>query len=151
MGRPLKLTQLSLEDYERLSEQGMKYLQPEMQINIQGPMIDNYLSNFTCAVTEEERVIGAFGVIPTAAGVGNTWLLATDQLRARPVSLYKIGRRLIQYAYSKFGMHRLEVNVSEDFEAGQNYVIELGFGYEGIRYHFGGMGKHFYLYGRVQE
>ncbi len=151
MGRPLKIDPLLIEDYNVLHGKGFNYIQPELHLVGTGPMIDAYLDRYTCAICEDERVIGAFGVCPTAPGVANVWLMATQQLRAHPISLFKLGHRMVRYAFAKYSFHRLEANVAEDFDAGHNYITELGFQFEGIRRSFGGPGQDFHFYARLSE
>jgi hypothetical protein len=151
MGKPLKLAPLTLEEWTQLLGKGEDYIHPELHISGEGELVAIYLQNYTCGVREDDRVIGAFGLTPTAPGVATVWLKATHQLRARPVSLYKLGRRLAAFAMSKFKLHRLECNVAADFDVAHNYVRENGFQFEGVRRSFRAPGEDFHLYARVSE
>lgn len=75
--------------------------------------------------------------------------LLSDEMNTCGPSLHKEVKKLCDAAFTRFNVHRLQINVRADFLAGQRWVEHFGFKVEGLMEKFGADKEDYVLYGKV--
>lgn len=83
------------------------------------------------ALGPEGNVIAAFGIIEKYPGVGELWLLSTDDMNKNPIWMLKNFRNLISEHLGKH-YHRLEAIVDANQKMLCKFTDKLGLQFEGI-------------------
>ena len=78
------------------------------------------------AVKKDGRVIGIGGLGFPAGGPVILWADITDELRALPVTLHKVGKRSIADAIP-LGIKRVYATTDQGFAAAERWIKRLGF------------------------
>jgi hypothetical protein len=97
---------------------------------------------------DKDELTGIGGVIPLWPGVGEMWLLITEQGKKSPVSLLKDSKWFIEYLLEKEGYHRLQCSIVCEFVSAHRFISACGFVPEGIMADYGPNKEHFTRYVR---
>lgn len=152
MGSPVVLGELDLEKLEMVTDKNVSPFGDYPEILKASPnVLFIYFKDFCGTAEIDGRTVGAYGLLQQRDGVFEVWTIITPELRSRPLSLFRLARKLIYHWQGKKGIRRLEANVLCSYEAGQDFAERLGFVPEGVRMSFTGPGIHSIFYGRVAE
>ena len=91
-----------------------------------------------------------FGYVMQHAGVAHVWAITTPNLDIHPIAYTRVVRRALDNGMKVAGIHRVEINVRNSFEAGHRWAKALGFAFEGIMKQYGSDKDDYALYGRVR-
>ena len=78
------------------------------------------------AVKKDGRVVGIGGLGFPQGGPVWMWAEITDELRAHPVALHKVGKRVVADAEA-MGIRRMYATTAMGFDAAERWIKRLGF------------------------
>ena len=115
-------------------------------------IFQGYLSKslFSYIFLEESKPIGAFGLVPFWAGVGEAWLMSTPQLEEKPLFMVKYFRRLTEELHTNGKLHRVQIMVN-DTPALNRWAEVLGFTKEGVLRKYGLNGENQVMYSKIWD
>lgn len=93
-----------------------------------------------------EEVLGYGGVIRKWNGVGEVWIVTSNELRQRPLLLIRHTKRIIQMIFAGGNFHRLEMHVVSENVTLKRWAESLGFTFEGTMLKYGPDAKNHDLY-----
>jgi len=99
---------------------------------------------------DKGELTGVGGAMPLWNGVGEVWLLVTEEGKKSPISLLKDSKWFIEYLLEKEGFHRLQCSIVCEFTAAHRFIASCGFVPEGIMAEFGPNREHFTRYVRFR-
>lgn len=76
--------------------------------------------------------VAAGGVTPIAPGVGEGWMMITDEAAQKPMALHRVVKRSLDEAANSGDWHRLQCVVHSRFGTGVRWANILGFECEGL-------------------
>ncbi len=120
-------------------------------MNLREIVITHGIPGPAFSAINDRRVLGAAGVIPVWRGVGNAWLLASDELRRHPMVLHRYVRRGLVMVERGLGLHRTQIAVHQKFTAACQWAERLGFAFEGEMKGYGPNGDTYLRYARVKD
>lgn len=82
-------------------------------------------------VRDEDKVLGYGGVIRKWTGVGELWIVTSEELRNRPLLLVRHVKRIINMIKVHGHFHRLEMHVVSCDKTLRRWAESLGFTFEG--------------------
>jgi hypothetical protein len=97
---------------------------------------------------DKDELTGVGGVMPLWDGVGEVWLLLTEEGKKSSVSLLKDSKWFIEYLLEKEGYHRLQCSIVCEFVSAHRFISACGFVPEGIMADYGPNKEHFTRYVR---
>ncbi len=98
---------------------------------------------------EDGRIVAIVGIAPMWKGVGQVWTMLTEESRERGVALTRGVVRFLSMLHEERGYWRVQATVEHGDDAGVEWIIQLGFGYEGTMIGYGPTMKAHDLYSRV--
>ena len=91
-----------------------------------------FLHAYARTLTYEGKPIAIGGVSPVWAGVGDLWVVMSDEGYQHPTILARHFRQLIQQAREVILAHRLQAAVHTKNKRQMNFLEKLGFEQEGV-------------------
>jgi hypothetical protein len=95
--------------------------------------------------------VGAGGIVPMWAGVGEAWLFLSPWFTAHPKTSYKFIRELLAVLLKEGGFHRVQCPIRWDLPANKRLVKHLGFKAEGLLHRWGPDGLDYISFAMVAE
>lgn len=83
------------------------------------------------------RVIAIIGMVPVWFGVGEIWLLTTDEVSRNRAFFHRATIRMMREARIVYNLHRLQATVHDGNELAKNWIERLGFEFEGRHKQYG--------------
>lgn len=103
------------------------------------------------AIREEDRCIGAYGLIELWPGVARVWaLFSSELLDSIPTVLALHVKRDLKRA-EELDLHRIEATVVASHQVGIGFLEWLGFEKEGLMRRYGPDGEDFILFAKVSD
>lgn len=72
------------------------------------------------------------GINHLRIGVGEVWLIVSDKIDECKFNFFKTVRGLVEFCLQKFGLHRVELAVVNDWKEGHKWAKALGFTQESV-------------------
>lgn len=82
---------------------------------------------------EKGEVIGCAGIKKLWEGVGTAWSMLSDEVKKHPFFLHRTVKRQLERIAVTHKLHRVELIILNNFEAGKAWAVALGFKSEGVR------------------
>ncbi len=101
--------------------------------------------------TPEGKAIAVVGVWPMHKGVGLAWTLLSAEARSHPVALHRGTSRWLDYIEERDQYWRIQSTVDPRFPRNREWLIRLGFIYEGRMRCYGPQREDHDLYARVRN
>jgi hypothetical protein len=99
-----------------------------------------------------ERVIGAAGIVVFWRGVGEAWVVTTDELlRDHPMWFAKTTKRYMHHMISVLNLRRLQATVDASVDSNLSFIEFLGMQAEGAMLHYGPEGEDCIRYAWVRS
>jgi len=92
--------------------------------------------------------VAMFGFVPIWEGVAESWLLADNEARKKPLALTKYGIAAHDIAKISMGLHRLQITVRITDNRAVKWAFALGFKNEAIMKKYGPDQVDYYLMAR---
>ena len=96
-----------------------------------------------------DTLLGVVGIDLIWPGVAALGAVLTHHIYEHPVAFVRILRKLISFGMLDLNVHRVQMDVQTDYDAGHKMAKALGFEAEGIMKKFGPSKKDYTLYARV--
>jgi hypothetical protein len=84
-------------------------------------------------------------------GVGEAWSVTTDGIEIQPFAFVRTVKNLIAQQIIDHGLHRVQMTVRDDYEAGNRFAQFLGFKSEGVLKKYGPDGADYRMYARFPQ
>ena len=97
-----------------------------------------------------DEVLAIGGVIKFWQGVGEAWMVVSPEGRKRIMSLYKYMDAFLRACFNKYGFHRIQANILQDFETAHRCIMKLDFIPEGMMIQYGPNKENFIRYVRFK-
>lgn len=101
------------------------------------------------SITWHDTLLGVVGVDVIWTGVVTIGAVLTHHIYEHPVVFIRALRKLVSFGMIDHGVHRVQMDVQTDYEAGHKLAKALGFEAEGIMKKFGPSKKDYTLYART--
>ncbi len=98
---------------------------------------------------EDGRIIAIVGIAHQWRGVGTVWTLLTAESRERGVVLTRGMLRFLGMLHGERHYTRIQATVEHGDEAARDWIMQLGFEYEGTMFAYSPDGKTHDMYARV--
>ena len=94
--------------------------------------------------------VACFGFVPIWPGVGESWLIADDKARTKPIGLTKMGQVFFDILQISYELHRVQIAVRTSDTRAHKWALFLGFKEEGIMRRYGPDGADHYIMARCK-
>lgn len=82
---------------------------------------------------ENEKMIGAFGIVMVWHGVGEVWFMSTEYLNRYPKWQVKTFKHLTDLVLNEGVLHRVQMNVDNENVNHHKWAQMMGFEFEGVQ------------------
>jgi hypothetical protein len=96
-----------------------------------------------------DEPIAIFGWYFISPGVMQVWALLSDKVTQFKKSFHKQVGLIIEYAFEKWSLRRMQMSVRCDYQAGWKWAKALGFNCEGVMKRYGPAGQDCWLFARI--
>jgi RimJ/RimL family protein N-acetyltransferase len=97
------------------------------------------------AVIHEDKAVGIFGVSPRTPGVGQGWLVGTEDIGKAGVEVAHACKKVIRTLFDT-DVHRIQAYSAAFHHQAHEWLELIGFHRESTMKHFGKDGSDFYCY-----
>tara|TARA_R100000808_G_scaffold12567_1_gene31270 strand:- start:1954 stop:2400 length:447 start_codon:yes stop_codon:yes gene_type:complete len=97
------------------------------------------------------HLIVSGGIHPIWKGMGEAWLIPSDEIKNHKIRMIKILRDHIDRITIEDDLRRLQATVRADYEPALRFIEFLGFKKEGLLKAYSPAGVDHYMYARVKE
>ena len=104
-----------------------------------GPAVTGFIGTKPAAV---------FGFVSIWQGVSEAWLIADRSARAMPMTLTRMGIRVMDIAKISMGLHRVQITVRTTDKRAHNWALAIGFQEECVMRKYGPDGIDYFLMAR---
>jgi len=98
----------------------------------------------------DDEVVALIGVMPMWKGVGTLWTLLSEKSKEYGIALTRGSSRYVELLYDEFGYRRLQATTVHGNETAREWVVQLGFSYEGTMVGYGPDGESHDMYARLR-
>ena len=95
------------------------------------------------------KPIGVFGFVVIWNGVAEAWLMPDERLRTIPVTLTRIGKKVMDIAMISMGLHRIQLTVRTTDKRAERWAYAIGFQQEAVMRKYGTDGVDYFLMSRI--
>lgn len=99
---------------------------------------------------ENGRPLTCGGIFIIRPGIGEIWMTPGRDLPEHPVSAYRVGKVVMDEAFNKLHLHRVQATVMMSDVRGQNYIKAFGFCFEGLLRKYGENKEDYLLFARTE-
>ncbi len=99
---------------------------------------------------ENERILGAAGIIILWAGVGQAWVYLGKSAIDRPLTLHRTIKRGLSFLIEQYDLRRVQTEVLKNDARARVWIERLDFLPEGDMPGYGVQGETYIRYGRVR-
>jgi hypothetical protein len=93
--------------------------------------------------------IAIFGFVSIWKGVAETWLVPDEKVRKIPVTLTKVGYKVMDIAKISMGLHRIQLTVRTTDKRAEKWAHAIGFKCDGVLRKYGVDGVDYLMMSRV--
>lgn len=93
--------------------------------------------------------VAIFGFVSIWEGVAETWLMPDEKVRTIPVTLTRIGIKVMDIAMISMGLHRIQLTVRTTDKRAERWAYAIGFKQEAVMQKYGTDGVDYLLMSRV--
>ena len=93
--------------------------------------------------------VAIFGFVSIWSGVAETWLVPDDKVRSIPMTLTRIGMRVMDIAAISMGLHRIQLTIRTTDKRAEKWALAIGFQQEAVMRKYGPDGVDYLLMSRV--
>ena len=101
------------------------------------------------AFDADEQLVGCGGIGIYWSGVGEAWLILSCLVRDHSLSLHRICSRWLVSIVKTEHLHRVQAVVPVGHKRARQWILRLGFQYEGLMPEYGPDHAWFERYGRI--
>ena len=95
------------------------------------------------------HLVVAGGIFPVWDGLGEAWMIPSDQIPKYKIKMIKTLRNHIDLITEEDGLRRLQATVRDDFDIAKKFIEFLGFKREGLLKNYGPDGTDHIMYSRT--
>jgi hypothetical protein len=129
------------------------FIRPSIHGNVRWTLL-RYSLFFRCEIFtawDGWSIIGMGGITQLWNGVGEAWVILTEQIKERRMWLIRTVRDFMCVALSRLDLHRLQAVCRNDSAKAQRFAISLGFQCESLLSKYGEDGSDYWLYARIDN
>jgi len=93
--------------------------------------------------------VAIFGFVSIWEGVAETWLMPDEKVRTIPVTLTRIGIKVMDIAKISMGLHRIQLTVRTTDKRAEKWAHAIGFKCDGVLRKYGVDGVDYLMMSRV--
>jgi hypothetical protein len=93
--------------------------------------------------------VAVFGFVSIWPGVSEAWLVPDERLRSIPMTLTRIGKKVMDIAKISMGLHRIQLTVRTTDKRAERWAYAIGFSQEAVMRKYGPDGIDYFLMSRV--
>jgi hypothetical protein len=112
----------------------------EMQSQM-GPAVTAFLNMEPVAI---------FGFVSIWRGVAETWLVPDEKVRSIPMTLTRIGMKVMDITMISMGLHRIQLTVRTTDKRAEKWAYAIGFKQEGVLHKYGADGVDYLMMARTR-
>jgi len=94
--------------------------------------------------------IAIFGFVSIWKGVAETWLVPDEKVRNIPVTLTRVGDKVMDIAMISMGLHRIQLTVRTTDKRAEKWAYAIGFKCDGVLRKYGVDGVDYLMMSRVK-
>ncbi len=94
--------------------------------------------------------IAIFGFVSIWKGVAETWLVPDEKVRKIPVTLTRVGDKVMDIAMISMGLHRIQLTVRTTDKRAEKWAYAIGFKCDGVLRKYGVDGIDYLMMSRVK-
>lgn len=91
------------------------------------------------------KPVGIFGFVSIWRGVAEAWFVADEQVRTIPMTMTRIGRKVMDIAKISMGLHRIQITVRTSDRRAESWAYAIGFDLECVMRKYGPDGMDYLL------
>ena len=145
----IKIKSVNVNNYEYW----VNKFEPTIEIpDLNGQMKRNLLNpNFdTFVMLEKDEVICFFGLFHQRLGAAAAWIIPGVLIEKFKFGFFKSIHRMLDFAYIRLGLHRIEIAISTEWKKGGKWASKLGFQLEGVSRAYDSNFQDHYIYSRIE-
>lgn len=96
------------------------------------------------------KPVAIFGFVSIWSGVAETWLMPDENVRTIPVTLTRIGIKVMDIAMISMGLHRIQLTVRTTDKRAEKWALAIGFRTEAVMRNYGPDGVDYLLMARTK-
>lgn len=94
--------------------------------------------------------VAVFGFVRIWHGVVEAWMVPDEKLRSIPMTLTRIGKKVMDIAMISMGLHRIQLTIRTTDKRAENWAYAIGFDCEGLMRKYGADGVDYLLMARIR-
>jgi hypothetical protein len=111
---------------------------------------DGFSVSGPCFTLMNGKPIFAGGIVINWPGCGHAWMLPSIHVKDHPVSVYKYTEMMIEKYMEENNLHRVQADVQANDKKANNFVVQLGFQFEGLMRAFWTDKSDYFRYARIR-